>query len=524
MYTFMPSPSPLSQETMAEQYQTGVGEAFKSGIEGGLEDTSWGIALRVARWFDASRSGNDLDETTWKGSEWYRKGLTWQPGMTTELAQVLALRHDETQNRAFLWSKSGTAAKAASIGGGFLGAIPDPVNFIPILRVGGAAEKIVATLGPRLGNIAVHAGEAAAGAALYQPAMAYAAHLEQDEFDLRMAAINVLMAAGIGAGFGAIHGALSRRTPEERVAATSKAVSDLIHERPVDVSAAMPPQRSITEEVRAYLKSVPDGEVGKRLDAAQAPRAAGQQVDLRDMVTYIELAGGESRASNTERMLTALRKPAFARTADEMLMVKEAYLSPDGERAFAIASKEPAVRSRKEAEFLSAFQENRVKEHFTEARQQTIAQAQELDKQLAAVNAKIVQAEAALQTVAPGDVQARDALTTTRDNLLAEVKRIEADASELVGGKPLDYSVAQRTPDPAEPKVKPTTADNLHEPPAAGEVDFAAQDARFKELEANGLLPVEAHDAIDAAAKDMEHMDAQAKAVELAGLCLTRPG
>jgi hypothetical protein len=526
MFTFMPSPSPLSQQTMADQYQTGVGEALQSGVSAGLEDTSWGIALRIANWFDARGSGDAISETAWKNSDSYRKGLTWRPDMTSDLAEVLALRHDEEQNRAFLWSKSGVAAKAATIAGGFLGAIPDPVNFLPILSIGGAAGKMVEALGPRLGNIAVHATEAAAGAALYQPAMAYTAHLEQDDFDLRMAVVNVMMAAGIGAGFGAIHAALAGRTPEERLRATGKAVSDLIQERPVDVSPVMVPQRTITDEVRAYLNSIPDGQVGKQLDAVQTPgflRTAEQRLDVRDM-SALDLQSTQAHLADVEQVLAALRKPAFARSAEEMLTVKDAYLAPDGERAFAIALKDPAVRSAKETQFLSAFQQDRVKEHFVEARQQTVAQAQELDNQLATVNTRIAATEASLQAVAPTDIATRDALTATRDNLLVEAKRIEGDASELVGGKPLDFAVGERPPAPPEPRVTATTPENLREPVGTGEVDFTAQDARFKELEANGLLPTEAHDAIAAAAKEMERMDAQGRAIELAALCLTRPG
>lgn len=496
MFTSIPEPSLRNQFEMEEEFETPAGEAFKQGILHGIETTSYGIAANIQKYWNAGEADGDPDgvertfgEEEWKTSDWFREGLTYQEGLTPVQAEMLATRFDKAQYRRFLWDKSKGLATAAFIGGEFAGAIIDPVNFIPLLSVGGVGAKIIAKLGARAGRTAVGAAEAAGGAALFQPAMMYEGSLYQEDYDLKMAATSVAMAAGIGAGFGMLAGALTKYTPEQRVAATSKALADMEEGLPVNVSEQLPQKLPVTEGLQFVMKEGPEiaPHRARKKDAA-TPSEISETAEGLDMLAL-------AKAQDT---------PVVGRTAEQQAMLDSVHLTDADARALELWSTPVKKRSADDKKFLEAYKNGTAPEYY--------------QGQLATLEKNIKATKEFLKT--PREA-AEKAKTEEALNVL-EKRRDEARAAaDELKAEPMQDTVAQR-PHIVDPETVETTKQNLGEEADPDEIALQALDARFADLEADGLITPEGRSIVEAVEIQGKEIDDIAKATELAGLCIPK--
>lgn len=247
---------PLALETLSTEFKSSWGQIFAAGVSEGFRFTS---INSLSRYIDfKSAKGDVLTEKQFQDSVWFREGLKYFDGMNEEHAEIRAKRFDARKETEFILSHSdgGIGSFVTMLAGGFIGSIPDPLNFIPVVGLGAKAAqfarlgKVAMTL-KRLadvrkagvgGRALVSAIDASVAIGAAQPLILKVEELEQGDYDTRMAMMNVAIAAGIGTVFGTGMGLLRTLSPIDHMTATSKAIHDIaendINKR-VDVSPVL---------------------------------------------------------------------------------------------------------------------------------------------------------------------------------------------------------------------------------------------------------------------------------------------
>lgn len=200
-----------------------------------------------AEQFQRRRSDYDeMTEADWKDSAFARDGLTWEPGMTLQRAQVLADRYDESRYRQMVLSNAKGWGFAAGIGGQFLGSALDPINYVPVL---GPATRAAAAakFGLIAGTALTAAGDAALNTAVAGIATRAARADYGDDVSWTGFATDVAMGALIGGAFGTGLGAWERlrfnRTANAlpRVAEAQQSLSDAAGDIVAGRDISLPP-------------------------------------------------------------------------------------------------------------------------------------------------------------------------------------------------------------------------------------------------------------------------------------------
>jgi len=261
-------------------------------------------AFRDKEWTAENAGENGtLTEAAWKDTPHYRQGIRYFPGMTDAHAEALAARYDQRQNAA-LFAERGPGG--ATLAGGFLGSIPDPLNFIPYLGPAAKAAA-VARFGKFGGGMALAAADATIGEAVIQPLLAAEATRFGDSYDWRMAVQSMSFAALTGLGFGAIGGYVARLGENRKARALVKAASDIEAGKPVDVGDTL--GRKSAAPTR--LAEIP-AEVTEALATPVHRRTEGQRAAL----------DGLDIRPETERAARIAAKPAEARTPADAAFLK----------------------------------------------------------------------------------------------------------------------------------------------------------------------------------------------------------
>lgn len=260
-------------KTLSDRFDPTFDQLLSASIGVGFDMTS-GAAL--SRIIDFKTPGDSpiMSKDQYKGSKFFREGIEHFDSMTESHAEILADKHDTREKRNFILGHAkGGLDFSLVLAGGLLGSIPDPVNFIPIFGVGAKIAQVA-----KLGKVAKKlrtiseartlsiggrtlrsSAEATIGAGATIPFIAKAEQLEQGDFDMRMVASILGFSAVIGGGFGALSHAFRGITTKDKVDATSKALSDMVEGKPVDVEPILG-ARVNKASVRDLIKRHVNGE------------------------------------------------------------------------------------------------------------------------------------------------------------------------------------------------------------------------------------------------------------------------
>lgn len=367
MFTFHPDPSPLANQSFADQYETPFLQAMGAEARQSLKLTTplqiYDRTIMAAAQWD----GDTLTKFDWENSKYFRPGLKWFQGLTEQAAEILSARHDSTTRDQFLASRGGIVP---ALLGGLAGSLPDPINFIPIL---GPASRAAATarFGKVAGSALVSSAEAAIMTAAIQPFTIGTAETFQENYDLWMAAETIAYSAVIGGAFGSIRPTLSRMVEKVRVRAMSKALRDVIEGEPVDVSPEMPPQAHIARDLNAEIADIVnnprreffnDGGFGRDgLEPNMTPR---------------------ERARST---IEILQRPENKRTAAENHFINTTDIPPEIHRALDIFRRPAKSRTKDEKAFLAALTGEKLPDYYRSKIAAT-------EKRVAALEAKVKKA------------------------------------------------------------------------------------------------------------------------------------
>lgn len=190
---------------------------FSESMMYGLRTMWWQELVDEAR-FDAESQGNVIPQETFKDHPNYRQGIDYFEGMTEGQLEVLAENHDRNMHYAQLTQNvSLFSGKGATMFGGMLvGALPDPLNFIPFLGVSQrlvkgasllkniktASQAFKRTRTPQsaLSRTLTDIADPMIGAGIANIAISNKRSKFQEEHDAKMVMMDLAIGAGIGLG------------------------------------------------------------------------------------------------------------------------------------------------------------------------------------------------------------------------------------------------------------------------------------------------------------------------------------
>lgn len=543
MFTPPLESAPISQSGWANRYDPTASRMFSLGIAQGWDMTTFGIGESIRRLEETRTMGAVVTEEEWRASKDFREGLEYEEGMRAGFASLLAERHDKRRIESFLQERSSGLSFAAMIAGNFVGSVPDPLNFIPFLGAEVIAGRAVGILGRVGGRLALSSAEAVIGVGLMQPAIAFEHDLYQDPWDYTMAVRDIAMAAGIGAGFGALGLSIGRYSSKERLAATSKGVSDMMAGRPVDVGAVLSRPRDALSRVKALAEklkrrgSVPE-ELADDLNllAADVGETVRAQGIVKTLMKDGELSPNEAAALDGVNLSPEMRTVIEELKETRALHQEAVEAAPPGDKARALAvaeiandtaeakavqKMEDALRSDQGMTRVANPQElgAAIKEK-AEAQVDTFkAQADDLEIQAKAARSKadaLPEGDEGKAKAASDTIEQEKAV----EGLRAEERFYREIAQEADFGDDLDFTVnrAQEEFRPDMPEIK---RDEIGLP---DEIEVEGVNARFKEAEANGEIDAASVKDIDDAEFIAERINVMEQAVETGSACILRGG
>ncbi|HCX21400.1 MAG TPA: hypothetical protein DHN29_05765 [Cytophagales bacterium] len=187
-----------------------------------------------------------VDKETW--DEMYsRQDTHWFNGMTHYQAEIVRDERDYNARTQRIFD-SVDGWNAEQLGAYFLGSLIDPLNFLPWTGFLAKSAKMVG-----IGKSAMQSSlmatrssgriisDAVLGSTIGELAIGGKRTSFQMDYDLSMAAINIVMAGGAGAllaGFGKVAKKLSKQSDTENLAQAGKATDDLAVDQPVEVEGS----------------------------------------------------------------------------------------------------------------------------------------------------------------------------------------------------------------------------------------------------------------------------------------------
>lgn len=355
----LPDWNQQTQDALLATRTPGMGEFLGGSVREGWWNTTLGTAQAVVGVGQAEhQDGTRIPQDQWRYSPYWREGIAWDEGMTVGRARAQAETFDENRYRRSMMEArdAGFFETVLSFGGMLLGAIPDPVNFVPIagpasrgLRAAGTAADGATGSRAALAAAAVLERPGVAGSALRGAVDAVGGNAAAapvvygvqaqfgDEVTFQRVVTDLALGAVIGTGFGTAAGLLSRtggvvrpgemaavrtldaaaqdvaRTGEVQTAAPAMATrlmeETVLRSAPPEVRAVMPEGATLAD-----LPLRPDGAPLTRAEFdARVARAAARfstEAEARAFISEFP-----TRASDADMAVVA--RYAEARTARE---------------------------------------------------------------------------------------------------------------------------------------------------------------------------------------------------------------
>jgi hypothetical protein len=154
-----------------------------------------------------------LDEESWKTGRHFRKGLSYEEGLTEELAEARARAFDRRRWRDSLIARyqGGLPGQTVGFGAAMLGGAASPENFLPFVGPGMRAAA-VARLGVIGGRAATSAADALLGTALADAVVLPDLARRGEDVGIADLALDLALGAVLGSVLGTGAGVLERRS------------------------------------------------------------------------------------------------------------------------------------------------------------------------------------------------------------------------------------------------------------------------------------------------------------------------
>lgn len=282
MIGYVPEPNYVGQAPLVENYDPSFGFMLKQGAKKMFSDMSILLPASMADVAISEMRGGKITEEEYKESEFFDPQIKWDDSFTEAKARLLKDRMDAEREYAYYLEQAQDFTDYIAFYGGVIaGAVPDPLNYIPLLGQFDKPRRALqyAGMGARSSRALLGAADAALLTTLASPLLMAERASYQQKYDAQDVLFDIGIATGLGGGFGALFGRvkpedsypgkiptleearaydpdvpssitdppgqlqqfIERVPPENRANAVRKALLQQRTGRPIDVSAEMQP-------------------------------------------------------------------------------------------------------------------------------------------------------------------------------------------------------------------------------------------------------------------------------------------
>jgi hypothetical protein len=289
MIGYVPEPNYVGQAPLVENYDPSFGFMLKQGAKKMFSDMSILLPASMADVAISEMRGGKITEEEYKESEFFDPQIKWDDSFTEAKARLLKDRMDAEREYAYYLEQAQDFTDYIAFYGGVIaGAVPDPLNYIPLLGQFDKPRRALqyAGIGARSSRALLGAADAALLTTLASPLLMSERASYQQKYDAQDVLFDIGIATGLGGGLGALFGRvkpedsypgriptleearaydpdvpstitdppgqlqqfIERVPPENRANAVRKGLLQQRTGRPIDVSAEMQPVLKYPEE------------------------------------------------------------------------------------------------------------------------------------------------------------------------------------------------------------------------------------------------------------------------------------
>jgi len=266
--------------TAIKDFSTPRGVDSSSRVEQILRGTPAGALVTgyeaVRSLFGAPTTGKPMTLEEYKGSEFYRQEIPYDPGMTTDRAAALATNYDIRRAREYFGQKD----MLTTLAGGFVGGAFDPINYVPVFGPGARAAAAL-KFGTVVGHALIGASEAAINTAVFGAITTPVRAKYGEDVSWQAAINNIAFSAIAGAVFGGIGGAVERARSLRTILADAKIKSG------AETLANLRNSREVLNDAVASLVQTGDVRLSPKAQTV-LERIAADVTDKRQSVRALE--------------------------------------------------------------------------------------------------------------------------------------------------------------------------------------------------------------------------------------------
>ena len=322
MIGYVQEPNYVGEGPLVENYDPSFGFMLKQGASKMFSDLSLLLPGRIADVAIAEKRGGKLSKEDYESSEFYDPKIKWDDSFTEAKARLLKDRMDAEREYAYYLQQAQDISDYVGFYGGVIaGAVPDPLNFIPLL---GSFSKPVralqyAGMGARSSRALVGAADAALLTTLASPLLMAERASYQQKYDAQDVLMDIGLATGLGAGFGALFGRVKAEDSFPGRLPTPDEMRAFDPDAPTNVNT--PPSR-----MDEFIQRVAPEDRARSIGKALLQQRAGRQIDVgselqpvvqADEVKQARLSELEKRF-NADQNLSQEEFTEMMRLADEM--------------------------------------------------------------------------------------------------------------------------------------------------------------------------------------------------------------
>jgi len=329
MIGYVQEPNYVGEGPLVENYDPSFGFMLKQGASKMFSDLSLLLPGRIADVAIAEKRGGKLSKEDYESSEFYDPKIQWDDSFTEAKARLLKDRMDAEREYAYYLQQAQDISDYVGFYGGVIaGAVPDPLNFIPLL---GSFSKPVralqyAGMGARSSRALVGAADAALLTTLASPLLMAERASYQQKYDAQDVLMDIGLATGLGAGFGALFGRVKAEDSFPGRLPTPDEMKAFDPDAPTNVNT--PPSR-----IDEFIQRVAPEDRARSIGKALLQQRAGRQIDVgselqpvvqADEVKQARLSELEKRF-NADQNLSQEEFTEMMRLADEMEEITPDY-------------------------------------------------------------------------------------------------------------------------------------------------------------------------------------------------------
>lgn len=276
MIGYVPEPNYVGQAPLVENYDPSFGFMLKQGAKKMFSDMSILLPASMADVAISEMRGGKITEEEYKDSEFFDPQIKWDDSFTEAKARLLKDRMDAEREYAYYLEQAQDFTDYIAFYGGVIaGAVPDPLNYIPLLGQFDKPRRALqyAGIGARSSRALLGAADAALLTTLASPLLMAERASYQQKYDAQDVLFDIGIATGLGGGFGALFG---RVKPEDSYPGRIPTLEEArAYDPDVPSTITDPPG-----QLQQFIERVPPENRANAVRKALLQQRAGKPIDV----------------------------------------------------------------------------------------------------------------------------------------------------------------------------------------------------------------------------------------------------